>query len=160
MDIREAIEARHTVRRYRPDPIPEETVLLLRDRAASVGRETGIDADLVIGGSDAVGMLGSMASKNVCNYFVLSGAPADGIGVRAGYAAADLMLYAQTLGLNTWYIGGMTSKKLRGGNRPAVTAIAVGYGMTQGEPHRPKATPGDIADLEDAPQWFTDGVNA
>lgn len=71
------------------------------------------------------------------------------------------MLYAQTLGLNTWYIGGMTSKDLSGAEgTQVVTAVAVGYGITQGEPHMLKATPSDIAELEGAPEWFVDGVNA
>lgn len=72
------------------------------------------------------------------------------------------MLFAQTLGLNTWYIGGMTSKKTadKVPGLSVVTAVAVGFGITQGEPHALKTSPEKVADLEDAPQWFVDGVNA
>lgn len=31
---------------------------------------------------------------------------------KLGYSGADLMLYAQTLGLNTWYVGGMFDRSV------------------------------------------------
>ena len=51
-----------------------------------------------------------MRAKGVRNYFMVSGNAGgdDGIDLdyRLGYVGADLMLYAQTLGLNTWWVGG------------------------------------------------------
>lgn len=55
--------------------------------------------------------MGKLASKNAVNYFIMSGKESADLNERLGYVGADLMLYAQTLGLNTWWIGGTFSKK-------------------------------------------------
>lgn len=41
-------------------------------------------------------------AKNVREYFLMAGPDAPDLDERLGYAGADLMLYVQTLGLNTW----------------------------------------------------------
>ena len=43
-----------------------------------------------------------------------------GLAVKLGYSSADLMLYAQTLGLNTWWIGAPSTERMR----PATTVFS------------------------------------
>lgn len=75
MDIKEAMEERHCVRKYRPDPISQETVQKLAGRAREVGTEQDLDITLVTGKRGALTKLGSIVSKNVDNYFIIAGRP-------------------------------------------------------------------------------------
>ena len=76
---------------------------------------------------------------------------------------ADLMLYAQTLGLNTWWVGGTYNRKgaqeKSEGAKP-VGIIAVGYGQTQGVPHKTKTAEQVSSYDGETPQWFKDGIEA
>ena len=75
MDIKEAIEERHSVRKYRLDPIPENITQKLAERARTTGQEQDLDIRLVTGQRGALNKLGSIMSKNVNNYFVIAGKP-------------------------------------------------------------------------------------
>ena len=82
-----------------------------------------------------------------------------------GYCGADLILYAQTLGLNTWWCGGMFNgkgalKHMESANVRINGVIAIGYGQTQGNPHKSK-TADEISKYNgETPQWFKNGVEA
>ena len=73
-----------------------------------------------------------------------------------------MILYAQTLGLNTWWIGGMYNGKgaMKNLDNAAVHVngvIAIGYGQTQGVQHKSKSAE-EISQYNGvAPQWFIDG---
>ena len=164
MDIREAIKARHMVRKYTNDPIPSELVGKLNERIRENNDRFGMSIKLVTGKSDGLsGFAKLILARGVNNYIALSGPDEPGLDEKAGYCGADIMLYAQTLGLNTWWIGGMYSKKgvqqNTDGERPA-GVIAVGYGRSQGVQHKMKS-PQDVSSYDgEAPQWFVDGVGA
>ena len=87
----------------------------------------------------------------------------DGADELCGYCGADLMLYAQTLGLNTWWVGGTYNRKgaqeKSEGAKP-VGIIAVGYGQTQGVPHKTKTAEQVSSYDGEAPKWFKDGIEA
>ena len=166
MTIKEAIKERHMVRQYTDKPIPPDILELLGRRIAENNERHGLSLALVTGSSDGIGgMAKLLLSRTVRNYIVLAGKDAPGLDEKLGYSGADLILYAQTLGLNTWWVGGMYSQKgaLKGlGDKDARVngVIAVGYGQTQGVPHKSKA-PKDISEYKgEPPQWFTDGVEA
>lgn len=62
---------------------------------------------------------------------------------KLGYYGAELILYSQTLGLNTWWIGGTynsnnASKYYNSDEVIVKGIIVVGYGETQGVPHKCK----------------------
>ncbi len=160
MEFKQALKERHTVRKYTTTKILDETASMLEARAAMMSESQNLEIKLFRDDEGAASGMGRLTSKNVTNFFVIAGDDAPDLEVRCGYAAADLMLYAYTIGLNTWYIGGMTSRDLeaRFPGKEVVTSIAVGYGVTQGEQHKFKTSPEKIADLADAPQWFRDGV--
>lgn len=120
---------------------------------------------LVVGNDDAVNGLGKLLGKGVCAYFLLAGKTDDTMDERIGYCSADLMLYAQTLGLNTWWIGGMINQKkaqshLKDKDAVIRGVLVVGYGRTQGVPHHSK-TAAAISSYDGvAPDWFKEGVDA
>lgn len=166
MTIKEAIPRRHMVRQYTDRAIPADIAELLRTRIAENNQEHQLQLALVTGNSDGVGSMAKLLlSKTVNNYIVLAGTDTPGLDEKLGYCGADLILYAQTLGLNTWWIGGMFNgkgalKNLGSKDVRVNGVIAVGYGRTQGVPHKSK-TAAEISEYDgDAPQWFADGVRA
>lgn len=166
MTIREAVEKRHMVRQYTDKAIPTDIVELLNERITENNRKYSLHLALVVGQSDGIsGMAKLLLSKTVNNYIVLAGMDTPDLDEKLGYCGADLILYAQTLGLNTWWIGGMFNGKgaLKNINNKDVRVngvIAVGYGQTQGVPHKSK-TAAEVSEYEgDTPQWFVDGINA
>lgn len=165
MTIREAMEVRHTVRRYTDRALSPEIVSLLEARIAANNETSGLGMRLVTEDTTAFqAALRLVLAKGVRNYIALAGRA--GEDEKLGYCGCDVMLYAQTLGLNTWWVGGTYSKKsvqrsagLAEGER-LTGIIAVGYGATQGAPHRSKRPEDVSAYSGSAPDWFTRGVEA
>ena len=92
------------------------------------------------------------------------GKKADDLEERVGYYGEQLVLLAQTLGLNTCWVGVSYSKTpgafvLDEGEKVACV-ISIGYGETQGVSHKIKS-PKDVSNASDiTPRWFNDGVKA
>ena len=166
MTTKEAIKERHMVRQYTDKAIPANVVELLDQRIAENNEKYNLNLVLVTGNSDGIGSMAKLLlSKTVNNYIVLAGTDIPKLDEKLGYCGADLILYAQTLGLNTWWIGGMFNgkgalKNISSKDVRVNGVIAIGYGRTQGIPHKSK-TASEISEYNgDAPQWFIDGVNA
>ena len=166
MTIKEAIKERHMVRQYTDKTIPTDIVESLNARITENNKKYNLHLALVVGNSDGIGSMAKLLlSKTVNNYIVLAGVDAPNLDEKLGYCGADLILYAQTLGLNIWWVGGMFNgkgalKKLNNKNVRVNGVIAIGYGKTQGVPHRSK-TAAEISRYNGkTPQWFADGVDA
>lgn len=165
MDMSQAMRERHTVRRYTKDPIPAELAERLQERIKRTNVEQGVSMRLMLDDPKGVyaAMKMMMAARNVRNYLLLAGPDRADIDERLGYAGSDVMLYAQTLGLNSWWCGGMYNRSEAQKNAPGLYTqgvIVVGYGQDAGMPHKSKA-PTDVATYEgEWPQWFSDGVEA
>ncbi|MDD3106195.1 MAG: nitroreductase family protein [Bacilli bacterium] len=164
MTLKDAMLQRHTVRKYQNKSIPEELVHQLNERIKIVNDNNHVSVKLVLNDAKAIGLLIKLIlAKDVKNYFVLTGPTSAHLDETIGRAGADLMLYSQTLGLNTWWIGSTFSKKnvrkKSGGENP-VAIIAVGYGVSSGVPHSSK-TPEQVSSYDGAtPKWFKKGVGA
>lgn len=166
MTIKEAIKERHMVRKYTDKAIPAELVAQLNARIAENNKKYGLDITLVTGNADGIaGIAKLFLARGVKNYMVLAGNDAPDLDEKLGYCGADMILYAQTLGLNTWWIGGMYNGKgaMKNLDDAAVHVngvIAIGYGQTQGVQHKSKSAE-EISQYNGvAPQWFIDGVDA
>lgn len=165
MTIKEAMKERHMVRKYIDKPIPRELVKKLNARIEENNQAYDLSLSLVIGNADGLGTMAKMLGKGVKNYIILAGPNAADLDEKLGYCGADMILYAQTLGLNTWWVGGMYSAKGAQKNMENSTmrvngVLAIGYGQTQGVPHKSK-TAEEISSYQGtAPQWFVDGVDA
>lgn len=166
MALEEAMRSRHTVRRYTDRKLPGDVVEQLNGRIGRNNREHGLAMSLVTENTEAFGpVLRLVLAKGVRNYVVLAGKDRPGLEKDLGYCGADVMLLAQTLGLNSWWVGGTFRRKgLRKnaalGAEKILGLLAVGYGAVQGAPHKSRA-PGEIAAYEgEAPEWFTKGVEA
>lgn len=121
---------------------------------------------LVTGNADGIGGMAKMLlSRSVHSYIILAGKDGTDLDEHLGYCGADLCLYAQTLGLNTWWVGGMFNgkgamKHMDATNVRINGVIAIGYGQTQGVPHKSKTSAEVSQYTGTAPQWFADGVEA
>lgn len=166
MTIKEAVTQRHMVRKYIDKPIPAELIKMLNARVAENNTNYDLSLKLVTENSDGIGGVAKLfLTKTVYNYIILAGKDCTDLDENLGYCGADLILYAQTLGLNTWWCGGMFNGKgaLRHLENASVRVngvIAIGYGQTQGVPHKSK-TAAQISQYSGrAPQWFINGVDA
>lgn len=164
MDMREAMDARHMVRKYTDKPISKDVAAKVQQRVKEVNAEYDVAIKLVCDDVSAFNAVVKLVlAKGVRNYFILAGKDVPGLRERLGMAGADLMLFCQTQGLNTWWVGGTFSRAKVAQEVPddeVIGIIAVGYGATQGKPHKSKL-PKDVAAYDGAwPQWFRDGVAA
>lgn len=167
MTMEEAIKRRHTVRKYSDRKLSLEIIDQLNVRIRENNDKYGLKMRLV---TDNVGILSPfirlLLTKGVRNYIVLAGDDTADVDERLGYCGADLILFAQTLGLNSWWIGGLFNRKAARENARASEAekitgvIILGYGATQGVPHQSKRSE-DISSYQGAaPEWFVKGVQA
>ena len=166
MTIQEAIEARHSVRAYKDLPLSEEIVKLLEDELVKLNNEGQLHIQLIC--NEPKAFKGTMAKygkfRNANNYIVMAGKKAEDLDERIGYYGEHLVLLAQTLGLNTCWVGLSYSKVpgtyvLDEGEKIACY-IAIGYGETQGSGHKIK-TVEQVSNASDVtPAWFKKGVEA
>lgn len=163
MDLKEAMNQRHMVRKYTDKPLSAEIVKQLNDRAEKMNQSYGTSITLKTEDTRAFNALIKLIlAKGVRNYFIMAGKDRPEPDERLGYCGAELMLYAQTLGLNTWWVGGTFNRKLMtemsSGNK-VVGVIAVGYGQNQGVPHKTK-TAEQVGRYDgDMPEWFRQGID-
>lgn len=166
MDISEAIKERHSVRAYTDKKIEGEVLFALENKIAEINGESGLNVQLVLNEEKAFG--GRMAHygkfSGVKNYIAMVGKKGADLSEKVGYYGQKLVLFAQTLGLNTCWVAltykkVKTAYKIEEGEKLALV-IAIGYGATQGVPHKNKSINAVSNAGEDSPEWFVNGVKA
>ncbi len=166
MDISEAIKERHSVRAYTDKKIEGEVLFALENKIAEINGESGLNVQLVLNEEKAFG--GRMARygkfSGVKNYIAMVGKKGVDLSEKVGYYGQKLVLFAQTLGLNTCWVAltykkVKTAYKIEEGEKLALV-IAIGYGATQGVPHKSKSINAVSNAGEDSPEWFVNGVKA
>jgi nitroreductase len=166
MTIQEAIEARHSVRAYKDQPLSEDIVKQLEDKIVELNLEGQLHIQLIC--NEPKAFQGTLAKygkfRNANNYIVMAGKKEDDLDERVGYYGEHLVLLAQTLGLNTCWVGLSYSKVpgtyVLGKDEKIACYIAIGYGETQGIGHKIK-TVEQVSNATDiTPAWFKKGVEA
>lgn len=164
MDMKEAMRQRHMVRTYTDKPLPADIVRLLKARMKEDNEKYGVSIELKTEDASAFNaVVRWILAKGVRNFFIMAGNDTPGLEERLGYCGADLMLYAQTLGLNTWWVGGTFNKRLMtevASSEKVVGVVAVGYGQNQGKAHKTKTAKQVSSYKGEAPRWFKEGVEA
>ena len=165
MTLLEAIQARHSVRKYKDEPISEDVLAILRNKVWEVNREAGLHVQLVTGEPKAFsGIMAYGSFSGVKNYFVMAGKKGDDLDEKVGYWGEQLVLLAQTLGLNTCWAGLSYSKipgtyELEEGEKIACY-IALGIGQNPGSGHKVKQAK-EVSNASDVtPKWFHKGIEA
>ena len=165
MNLIEAIEARHSVRKYIVKPIPQEIIDTLQAKVEECNKLGNLHIQLVTNEPKAFkGKMAYGTFSGVTNYFAMVGAKADDLAERIGYYGEQLVLLAQTLGLNTCWVG-LTYNKVKEAysvedNEKLCCMIALGYGNEPGRTMKRK-TVEQVSNVSDTtPKWFHDGVVA
>ena len=190
MTLLEAISARHSVRKYLDKEIPADIIAALQDKITECNKIGNLNIQLVQNETKAfTGMLSYGSFSGVKNYLVMVGKKAASkreeskacfdsseceqartkfkakdLDERVGYYGEQIVLLAQTLGLNTCWVGLSYHKVPEaynvGKDEKLVCMIALGYGETQGVPHKIKSVE-DVSNASDiTPSWFKKGVEA
>ncbi len=164
MDVMEAMRSRHSVRAYLDRPIEEAKAGVLREAITEINRISGLHIQLILNEplafSSRLAHYGSF--RGCTNYFAIA-AP-DGFDEAAGYYGEQLVLLAQQLGLNTCWVALTYDKR----KVPVICApgeklqivIALGYGETQGTPHKSKPMDTLCRVRGEMPDWFRKGMEA
>ena len=168
MDIKEAINSRHSVRQYQDRPIDGELVDKLNQLIEACNEESGLRIQLVL---DDPACFDSFLAhygkfKGAVNYIALVGKSnrAD-LDEACGYYGQRIVLEAQMMGLNTCWVAGTYKKSKCGASiapdEKLVCIISIGYGQTQGKEHKSKSL-SKVCGVapEDMPDWFREGVDA
>ena len=100
--------------------------------------------------------------SGVKNYIVMLAKKSKDLDERVGYYGEQLVLYAQTLGLSTCWVG-LSYRKVPdaynvGKDEKLVCMIALGYGETQGVGHKIKSIEEVSNACDITPSWFKRGV--
>ena len=166
MTLQEAIKARHSVRAYKEQPLTEADARALQEKIAEVNSKGQLHIQLIQ--NEPKAFLGPFARygkfRGVTNYLVMAGVKADDLDDRIGYYGEQLVLFAQTIGLNTCWVG-LSYTKIPGtyvlNEGEVIQAyISIGYGETQGVSHKIKRIEQVSNVSETTPDWFRRGVEA
>ena len=154
------------MRAYKDQPLSEDVVKVLEDEITIINKEGSLHIQLIL--NEPKAFQGTLAKygkfRNVTSYLVMAGKLAEDLDERVGYYGERLVLLAQTLGLNTCWVG-LSYSKVPGTyvldeGEKIVCYIAIGYGETQGVGHKIK-TVEQVSNASDAtPSWFRKGVEA
>ena len=166
MTLQEAISARHSVRAYKEQPLTDADAQALQDKIEQLNREGQLHIQLIR--NEPKAFLGPFARygkfRNVTDYLVMAGVKADDLDERIGYYGEQLVLLAQTLGMNTCWVCLSYTKipdtYVLDEGEVIKAYIAIGYGETQGVSHKIKRID-QVSNVSDAtPDWFRRGVEA
>ena len=166
MTIQEAIEARHSVRAYTGQPLAADVVEVLEEKIRKLNEKGHLHMQLIRNETKAFqGKLAKYGKfRGVNDYIVMAGQKADDLDERIGYYGEQLVLLAQTLGLNTCWVG-LSYSKVPGtyvleAGEVIEAYISIGYGETQGVSHKLKSVE-QVSNANDlTPSWFRQGVEA
>ncbi len=166
MTLQEAIQARHSVRAYTGRPLTDEDAQALQEKIEELNRMGQLHIQLIR--NEPKAFLGPFARygkfRNVTDYLVMAGVKADDLDERIGYYGEQLVLFAQTIGLNTCWVGLSYTKipdtYVLNEGEVIQAYISIGYGETQGVSHKIKRID-QVSNVSDStPEWFRRGVEA
>lgn len=166
MELLEAIEKRHSVRRFTPQKIEGEAKRQLMQAVKEANNESGLHIQLCLDEPKAFSGMMARYGKfvNANNYIALVGKKGPKLEESCGYYGQKLVLRAMQLGLNSCWVAlsyskGKAAVEVQKGEK-LLMVIAIGYGQTQGAARKTKS----IEELCNAPspmpEWFLKGIQA
>ena len=164
MTLQEAIVARHSVRQYQEKPLEASIINRLNEEIALCNQEGKLHIQLVV--NEPKAFAGGLAKygkfSGVSNYLAMIGPK--GADEAIGYYGERLVLLAQTLGLNSCWVGLSFRKQpdqYQIADREKLhCVIALGYGATQGVQHLMRPMEQFVKVNGTMPEWFKRGMEA
>ena len=161
----EAIQARHSVRQYKAKAIEGDIAKQIEDKVAEVNAESGLHFQFLNDSGTAytnlflkITGLNSAPASIAC-----VGKDSADLEEKVGYYGEKIVLFLQTIGLNTCWVGSFNKKRSEaeiGEGERNVISIAVGYGENEGKAHKSKSVDQLVEAKADSPEWFNEGVKA
>ena len=161
MDILELMKGRHSVRQYKNQAIE----LAKREAINALINDVNAKSKLSIQAFyDEPKCFNSFMAhygkfENVENYIAIVGNKNE--QEKAGYYGEKIVLKCQELGLNTCWVGmthGKSKAEIKRGQKLLVI-ISLGYGETQGVPHKSKSI-AELGKADHSTEWFDRGMEA
>lgn len=161
MDILELMKGRHSVRQYKNQAIE----LAKREAINALINDVNAKSELSIQAFyDEPKCFNSFMAhygkfENVENYIAIVGNKNE--QEKAGYYGEKIVLKCQELGLNTCWVGmthGKSKAEIKRGQKLLVI-ISLGYGETQGVPHKSKSI-AELGKADQSTEWFGRGMEA
>jgi hypothetical protein len=160
------IDQRHSIRRYRTDPIKPEHVEILCeviDRCNDLGH---LKMELRL--NDPTPFRSWLSHyglfSNVQNYIALIGLNAEDLDDRIGYYGELVVLQATALGLGTCWVAGTYDKRQSrvslSPEEKLIAVIAIGYPQQTGSSRKTKPISELSRSVEPSPAWFEQGMMA
>lgn len=165
MLIDEAIKARHSIRSYKHQPLTDEMIEVLQQNIDECNKQGNLHIQLVLNERKAfTGIMSYGVFSGVENYFVMAGKKSADLDERIGYYGERLVLLAQTLGLNTCWVG-LSYRKVSNAfkiekDEKLACVIALGYGEDKYRKHKIKSREEVSNASELTPEWFNKGIEA
>ena len=162
-ELEKAIRERHSVRNYTPEHIQAEKVIKLNEKIKELNEAGKLHLQLIEDAGNTYNRLlnRAMGLGSAPSVIACVGPDDETLEQRIGYYGEQLVLFAQTLGLNTCWAGTFNKKNIgadvRDGER-LVISIAIGNGDGKGKPHKSKTMEQVIDAKGDRPYWFNKGV--
>ena len=162
MNLVEAITARHSVRSFMDKKIGSDIVAKLQKTIEDCNRLSGFKIQLVLDEPEAFStkMAHYGSFRNCKNYIAMIGPK--GQDEKCGYYGEKIVLKAQQLGLNSCWVAMSYGKSKVPCDIPRgqklYVVIALGYGETQGKPHKSKSMDELCRVNGNMPPWFRNAM--
>ena len=165
MDLKTALQKRHSVRAYTDKPLEKEICNELIKTIDECNKDGDLHIQLVTDEPRAFDCFMARYGNfsGVKNYVAMIGKKCEDLDEKIGYYGEKIVLTAQSLGLNSCWVA-LTYKKIKTAftvdkGEKLCCVIAIGYGATEGVPHKSKAME-NVFSLSDPPAWFISGIRA
>ena len=165
MTIEEAMYNRHSVRAYMDEPIDDDAKEALQQKVDEINAESGLKITLFFDEPEAFsGKLAKYGKFKNCKNYAAIVAKNDE-DEKVGYFGEKLVIFAQSIGINSCWVGLTYNKKAvnvnLGDDERLLIVIALGYGETQGSQHKNRQMK-DLCTVENAemPNWFLSAMSA
>lgn len=162
----EALRIRRSVRKYVDTPLRQEDMDAMQAKIDELNRKGDLHFQLVVNERKAFRSFLSYGKfSNVSNYIMVVGRKSATLEYRAGYYGEELVIYAQSIGLSTCFVG-LTYKKIDGAfkvgtDERVLLCIALGYAAPGDVIVHKLKRPEQVSNIsEGTPEWFKRGVEA
>lgn len=161
-EIIELMRERHSVRQYTDRPIPQDVCEKLLTEMTRLNRESGLHMQLFFDEPECFDSAMAHYGKftGVRNYLAIVGKKSADLEEKSGYYGEKIVLLAQSLGLNSCWVG-LTHGKSHaetGRGEKQVIVISLGYGANQGVARKTKTIEQLCQVAGEMPDWFRAGM--
>lgn len=160
----EALRERHSVRNYKDIRIDADTLDKLSAFIEKCNDEGNLNIQLCKDAGNTYNRLmnKAMGLGSAPSVIACIGKDDDTLDERIGYYGQKIVLFAQSLGLNTCWTGTYNQKNVPaviGADERLAIVIALGYGVNPGRERKSKSID-QVTRTKNMPDWFRAGVEA